>query len=153
MEMLDQSEVTLSSGDTSVRLTAPAGFERVVASSDSSAVLSASSLAVLLMRLLHTAVEIPVAAAASTGISLGFDVLFLCVIVALDRTKLRRSAGTKTMWASTLVASGFIGPLVAIYGPRVKGVLAWLSSCCSASGSLAQRRRFSLVRLPDWVSR
>ncbi|CAB0760839.1 hypothetical protein [Corynebacterium diphtheriae] len=55
------------------------------------AVLSAGSLAVLLMRLLHTAVEIPVAAAASTGISLGFDVLFLCVI----------------------------GPLVAIYGPRL----------------------------------
>ncbi|MEL6052006.1 hypothetical protein [Corynebacterium rouxii] len=35
-EMLDQGEVTLSSGTTSVTLTAPEGFERVVANSDSS---------------------------------------------------------------------------------------------------------------------
>lgn len=79
------------------------------------AVLSVTAAVVLLMRLLHTAVEIPVAAAASTGISLGFGLLFLCVIVALDRTKLHRMAGTKTMWAWAVVAGGLIGPLIAIY--------------------------------------
>ncbi|MBG9287555.1 PrsW family glutamic-type intramembrane protease [Corynebacterium belfantii] len=91
--------------------------------------------------------------------------------------------GTKTMWASAFVAGGFIGSLVAIYsndkfdfevirvsdpetyrawGDAIYGPLVeeWVKDVLALAVILLFRQRitrptqaFSLVRLPDWVSR